>query len=240
MPAFFVHGVPDTSALWDRVRSHLKRDDIVCPSMPGFGAPLPPGFEATKESYTDWLAERIVEVGEPVDLVGHDWGSLLVQRIASTRPELIRTLAFGSGPVDEAYSWHEMAKMWQTPGVGEEIMAAMTPDALRAGLADQIGDEAAAETASHVDETMKQCILTLYRSAVTVGAEWQPAVDAVAGRFLSLVIWGRDDQFVTADFGERAAARLHGRLLMFDDSGHWWPLTKPAETAAALEHLWQS
>jgi pimeloyl-ACP methyl ester carboxylesterase len=240
MPAFLVHGVPDTSALWDRVRTHLKRDDVVCPSMPGFGAPLPPDFEPTKESYTDWLVERIAEVGEPVDLVGHDWGSLLVQRIASTRPELIRTLAFGSGPVDETYRWHETAKMWQAPGVGEEIMAAMTPDALRAGLADQIGDEAASETASHVDETMKQCILTLYRSAVTVGAEWQPAVEAVAGRFLSLVIWGRDDPLVTPDFGERAAARLHGRLLMFDDSGHWWPLTKPAETAAALEHLWQS
>ena len=240
MPAFLVHGVPDTASLWDGVRSHLERDDIICPSLPGFGTPLPSGFEPTKESYADWLVEQITEVGEPVDLVGHDWGSLLVQRVASTRPELIRTLAFGSGPVDSTYTWHEMAKMWQTPGVGEEIMAAMTPDALRAGLADQIGEEAAAETARHVDDTMKQCILTLYRSAVTVGAEWQPAVDAVAGRFVSLVLWGRDDPFVTPDFAERAAARLNARLLMFDDSGHWWPHTKSAETATALELLWGS
>ena len=30
------------------------------------------------------------------------------------------------------------------------------------------------------------------------------------------------------------------RLEMFPDSGHWWPVTKPAETAAALERLWST
>jgi hypothetical protein len=25
---------------------------------------------------------------------------------------------------------------------------------------------------------------------------------------------------------------------MFPDSGHWWPVTKPAEVAVALETLW--
>jgi Predicted hydrolases or acyltransferases (alpha/beta hydrolase superfamily) len=240
MAAFLVHGVPDTSALWDRVRSHLKRDDVIVFSMPGFGAPLPSGFEPTKESYAQWLVERIAEVGEPVDLVGHDWGSLLAQRVASLRPDLIRTLAFGSGPVDADYTWHDMAQLWQTPGVGEEIMAAMTPEALGVALADQMGEAPAAQAALHVDDTMKQCILTLYRSAVNVGAEWQAGVEAVAGRFPSLVLWGRDDPYVTAEFAERAAARLGGRLVLFDDSGHWWPLTKPAETAAALEELWRS
>ena len=28
MPAFFVHGVPDTSALWDGVRANIERDDV--------------------------------------------------------------------------------------------------------------------------------------------------------------------------------------------------------------------
>jgi pimeloyl-ACP methyl ester carboxylesterase len=240
MPAFLVHGVPNTSAMWDRVRGHLHRDNIIAFDMPGFRAPLPPGFEATKESYAAWLVERIAEVGEPVDLVGHDWGSLLAQRVASLRPDLIRTLAFGSGPVDVTYTWHDMAQLWQTPGVGEEIMAAMTPDALSVALAEQIDEAAAAQAALHADDTMKQCILTLYRSAVNVGSEWQAGVEAVAGRFPSLVLWGRDDPYVTAEFGERAATRLHGRLVLFDDSGHWWPLTKPAETAQALEELWRS
>ena len=37
MPAFLVHGVPDTHHLWDGVRKHLSRSDIIAPDMPGFG-----------------------------------------------------------------------------------------------------------------------------------------------------------------------------------------------------------
>jgi pimeloyl-ACP methyl ester carboxylesterase len=238
MPVVFVHGVPDTHRMWDRVRSHLSRSDVVSLSMPGFGAPLPPDFDATKEAYTNWLTAQLEAIGEPVDLVGHDWGSILVQRVASVRPDLIRTLTCGSGPIDRDYEWHEMAKMWQTPGVGEEIMAGFTPEALVAVLADETDQDAAEETAKHVDDDMKRCILTLYRSAVNVGDEWHDDVDAVKGRFPVLVCWGRDDPYVGPEMGERLAQRLGARLLMFDDSGHWWPYTKAKETAAALEEHW--
>ncbi len=115
MPAVLVHGVPDTPQLWDGVRAHLSRADVVTPTLPGFGTPVPQGFDATKEAYADWLTAEIEAIGVPVDLVGHDWGSMLVQRVVSTRPELIRTWAAGAGAVDRSYTWHELAQMWQTP-----------------------------------------------------------------------------------------------------------------------------
>src|ERR1700693_2588194 len=137
MPAVLVHGVPDTAQLWDGVRAHLERADVVTPRLPGVASPLPPGFDATKEAYVGWLVEQIEAIGEPVDLVGHDWGSLLVPRVVSIRPDLIRTWAAGSGTVDRAYVWHDLAQMWQTPEVGEQIMDAMVGDALVDALADQ-------------------------------------------------------------------------------------------------------
>ena len=33
MPAVLVHGVPDTTKLWNGVRAHLKRTDIVTPAL---------------------------------------------------------------------------------------------------------------------------------------------------------------------------------------------------------------
>jgi pimeloyl-ACP methyl ester carboxylesterase len=240
MPAVFVHGVPDTYRMWDRVRAHLERDDVVALALPGFDAPVPARFDASKDAYADWLVGELDAIGEPVDLVGHDWGSLLVQRAASLRPALIRSLACGSGPVDRDYPWHDLAQMWQTPDVGEEVMAGFTPDAIVAGLAAETDQEAAEETSHHVDDEMKRCILALYRSAVKIGDEWQDDVEAVRGQFPALVLWGRDDPYVGAEFGERLAQRLDARLLMFEDSGHWWPYTKPAETAAALEQRWSS
>jgi hypothetical protein len=43
---------------------------------------------------------------------------------------------------------------------------------------------------------------------------------------------------VTPEFGERLAKRTGAALEMFADSGHWWPVTKPAEVAAALQSHW--
>jgi pimeloyl-ACP methyl ester carboxylesterase len=240
MPAVLIHGVPDTPALWDDVRAHLSRDDVLTPALPGFDAPVPAGFDATKEAYAAWLTGELEAVGEPVDLVGHDWGSILVQHVASQRPDLIRTWAAGSGPVDRDYVWHDMAQMWQTPEVGEQVMEAMTGDALAVALAEAIGPERAAAVGSHVDDTMKDCILKLYRSATDGFAEWHDDVDHVLSTRPGLGLWGADDAYVTGEFGERLAQRTGARLVMFSDSGHWWPVTKPGEVASALTELWKS
>src|SRR3712207_3129966 len=110
MPAVLVHGVADTHRLWNPLREHLQRSDVIAVSLPGFDAPIPDGFDSSKEAYVQWLIEEIERIGEPVDLVGHDWGSLLVQRVVSLRPDLIRTWACGSGPADREYIWHDIAQ----------------------------------------------------------------------------------------------------------------------------------
>jgi len=237
MPAVLVHGVPDTHRLWDLLRSYLKRRDVIAVSLPGFGVPVPPGFAATKEAYVEWLIGAIERLGAPVDLVGHDWGALLVQRVVSLRPDLIRTWACGDGPIDVEYVWHDLAQQFQTPDVGEQVVATMTPEALAAGLpAVGVPPAIAAETAPHVDATMKDCILKLYRSAVHVGAEWQADVEKI--KRPALILWSRDDPYVAPRFAERLAQRVHGELLLFEGCGHWWPLERPAEAAAALERFW--
>jgi pimeloyl-ACP methyl ester carboxylesterase len=237
MPVFLVHGVPDTHRLWDRMRAHLARKDVLAPDLPGFGAPTPPGFVPVKESYVDWLLGELEQVGEPVDLVGHDWGSILVQRAVSLRPDLVRTWACGNGPVDREYVWHDMARQWQTPSVGEAVMAAMVGDAMVAGLvASGVPAELAPQVVSRIDARMKECILGLYRSAVKVGEEWEDGVAKVTRP--ALVLWSRHDPFVAPRFAERLAARVRGRLHFLEGCGHFWPHERPAEAAAALEEFW--
>jgi len=238
MPAVFVHGVPDTAVMWDKVRSHLARTDVIAVKLPGFASPVPAGFGATKEEYAAWLTSEVEAIGEPVDLVGHDWGSLLVQRVVSTRPDLIRTWAAGAGTIDRTYVWHDLAQMWQTPEVGEQVMAAMTGDAMVDALAPQIGRESAQVVADHIDDTMKDCVLKLYRSAAGGFDEWHDAVDTIDRP--GTVFWGADDPYVTPEFGERLAERTGASLEMFADSGHWWPVTKPAEVAKGLGAMWSA
>jgi pimeloyl-ACP methyl ester carboxylesterase len=60
-------------------------------SPPGFGAPLPDDFSATYIAYRDWLEGELENFGEPVDVVGHDWGGGHVMNVVMHRPELVRS-----------------------------------------------------------------------------------------------------------------------------------------------------
>jgi len=237
MPAVFVHGVPDTQQVWNAVISRLDRKDVVTLSLPGFGCPLPAGFSATKEAYVDWLLGQLASLTGPIDLVGHDWGALLVVRAVSVRPDAVRSWAAGGAPLDREYVWHEAAKAWQTPGLGEKVMAGMTPEGLQAALVKSGVPEADAATAAgDEDATMKQCILNLYRSAVHAGEEWEDDLRRVSAP--GLVLWGEKDPFAAVKFGTRLAQKTRARFVSFPGCSHWWQLERPAEVAAELERHW--
>ena len=58
MPVVFVHGNPETTAIWDDLRARMGRDDTIALSPPGFGAPVPAGFGATADGALLMLGSR--------------------------------------------------------------------------------------------------------------------------------------------------------------------------------------
>ena len=185
----------------------------------------------------DWLLGALTALSKPIDLVGHDWGSLLVIRSVSLQPELVRSWAAGGAPLDREYKWHQVARLWQTPEVGERVMDGMTPDSMRAALvAARVPEADAARAAANVDATMKQCILTLYRSAVHVGAEWEDDLQRISAP--GLVPWGEEDPYASVSFGARLADRTGARFVPFPGCSHWWQLERPDEVVSVLESFW--
>ena len=237
MPVIFVHGVPDTFHVWDEVRGHLPALETAALALPGFGCPIPQGFTATKEEYVDWIINKLEEFAEPVDLVGHDWGCLLTARVASLRPDRVRSWAGGDGPVSKDYVWHDLAQIWQTLGAGEKWMAELEAVTFSQQL-QSLGVPAAPakDAAARVDSLMQDCILRLYRSAVTAGAEWQPGLAQVTAP--GLVFWGREDRACPVEFADKLAEDMNGAQILKLDCGHWTPLQKPGEVAEALRQHW--
>ena len=90
MPAVFVHGVPDTFRVWNPIREHLSRTDVIALALPGFDASVPADFHSSKEEYAHWIIQQLEPMGEPVDLVGHDWGCILTMRVASLRGGMVQ------------------------------------------------------------------------------------------------------------------------------------------------------
>ena len=64
MTTVFVHGVPETSAIWHDLVAALDRPDVVSLSLPGFGTARPPGFGASMDEYAAWLAAELERIGE--------------------------------------------------------------------------------------------------------------------------------------------------------------------------------
>ncbi len=238
----FVHGVPDTAILWRPLVTALglKADSYRALSLPGFASPLPPGFTATKDEYAAWLVSQIEAAGEPVHLVGHDWGALLTLRAASLRPELISSWCVTNAVIDEEYSGHRTARMWATPLLGELVMLGMRNKArLEEGLvAGGMPRTLAREEVPHIDKTMRQSILRLYRSAVGLRfrGEWVDDLANLPKR--GQLFWGETDPFVDLSVAARFSKQWTVPLHVAEGAGHWACHERAAEFAGLLAAHW--
>ena len=245
----FVHGNPETDSIWRPLIAELKArgvDDVVTMSPPGFGAPTPAGWDATAQSYHEWLVGELERLAQPVHLVGHDWGAGHVYGIVAHRPDLVASWAADCGGLlHPDYVWHDAAQAWQTPDVGEAAVAGMvgaTRDeklGLLAGLG--ITGDVGASLADAMDAEMGRCILALYRSAA------QPAMRELGARVEAakhgpgLVVIPPGDHYVgTTEMAEHSARRAEARTVTLDGCGHWWMLEQPAAGADALAAFWSS
>jgi pimeloyl-ACP methyl ester carboxylesterase len=246
MPAVLVHGAPETPAIWDALRSQLQRDDVIAVQLPGFGCPRPNGFGATKEEYVEWLVGELEVIAKqgPIDLVGHDWGAGFTIRVVSTRADLVRSwVCDGAGLGNADFEWHDFAKVWQVSGEGEQFWndTLAQPEEERGAAYEAlfgVPHEAAIDLNRHIDRTMTECILALYRSAIGVGKEWAPAFHDIPKP--GCVLLASDDTFIAQDLSRGAADRAGATVAELEGLGHWWMLQDPARSAATLEEFWAS
>ncbi|MEM7329730.1 MAG: alpha/beta hydrolase [Pseudomonadota bacterium] len=238
----FLHGVPDTPSMWDPVIAELggHQDSFRVPALPGFVTPAPSEFSATKEAYVDWFIQEIEQAHQdagPVDLIGHDWGALITVRAASLKPELINSWCVANALPHPDYQWHRMARMWQTPILGEVIMALSRKEALCKALhAAGIPADLASKEASHWSPHMRRAILKLYRSAKFVGSEWWDDTKHLPDR--GLVFWGEDDPYVPTWIADKFCAATGARLEKQPNTGHWSIIERADILAGHLDQLW--
>jgi pimeloyl-ACP methyl ester carboxylesterase len=152
----------------------------------------------------------------------------------------VRSWVTDMGDLDHEFRWHDGARTFQTPGEGEALVEGMVSASEddKAALLTGVGvpEKHAPEMASHLDGTMGQAILALYRSAVDVGREWGPGIDAIEGP--GVVIQSGKDPFRNPARARRLADRTGAELLELPDAGHFWMLEDPAGVAEVLTGFW--
>lgn len=242
----FLHGVPDSPAIWRPLLAALDLGDtpVAVPALPGFTAPLPAGFPATKEAYADWAvgqAEALFAAHGPIDIIGHDWGALIAQRVAMLRPDLLRSWAVSNAVIDPDYRGHRLARIWNTPILGEIYMALSNkPAKLAEGLtaAGMPADIAQEEAGQWASKDKRRAILKLYRSAKGLSFEHDWARDIGKLPANGQLVWGEGDPYVELAVAQRFAANTGTPLTVIAGAGHWAIAERPVEVAAALQAFW--
>ena len=248
MTAILVHGNPETPAIWNELTSALHTE-VLTPGLPGFGCARPSPWAASMDDYADWLVEQIEAehaVSGPVDLVGHDWGGILVPRAATLRPDLVRSwVSDALGALHERHHWHDLAQIWRTEGAGEEFFERQREHSVAEVASAYEGSGMPASVASTlaeaVDEEFARCVLALYRSAGNPELRaWGEAAEEATlppGMLLHATADPFSGKGVVA--GEMAQ-RLGASTGTLEGQGHWWMLGAPSAAAELLQDFWRS
>ena len=240
MTIVLVHGNPETDAIWDDLVPHLRNDDVVRLSPPGFGCAVPSGFDCSSDAYRDWLAVELEKLAQPIDLVGHDWGGGHVIRIAMDRPDLIRSWTSDIlGAFDSDYVWHDLAQVWQTPEVGEQAIAQMKsmPAEARVDRFVSLGmtSAIAQKVVAGADMDMGKAILALYRSAAQpVMRDFGIGLPRAAAK-PGLALIATEDSYCGGEkLARRSAERAGAKVAVLEGAGHWWMCQQPKQGADAI------
>ncbi len=91
-----IHGGLHGSWCWDKVVPLLRKKGhlVEAPDLPGHGKDKTPIQEVTLQSCVDKICNVISAKSEPVILVGHSWGGIVISQVAEQIPSKIRTLVY--------------------------------------------------------------------------------------------------------------------------------------------------
>ena len=91
-----IHGAWHGAWCWNKVIPLLEKQGhkVIAPDLPGHGKDKTPVKEVSLSSYTDCICKILDAMEEPVILVGHSMGGLIMSQVAEYRPDKIKMLIY--------------------------------------------------------------------------------------------------------------------------------------------------
>jgi pimeloyl-ACP methyl ester carboxylesterase len=249
----FVHGNPGSRRDWDNLAHRVSEfGRVLSMDLPGFGtADKPVNFDYSVVGYAHYLGRLLVERRvQRAHLVMHDFGGPWGLAWAAANPQAIASVICINTGVLLGYRWHYLARIWQTPVLGELFMAATTKMGMRALLRHGNPRGLPRGYLDHVFQTFdygtRRAILRLYRNTRDTGTSMQQLANALRPLDLpALVLWGAHDPYIAVEFADRQREVFpRAEVKILSGSGHW-PFADDPDAVAELvvpflrEHLQQ-
>ena len=94
-----IHGAWHGAWCWKKVIPFIEKEGhkVVAPDLPGHGEDKRSIADITLQAYTDRVCQILDEQSDPVILVGHSMGGVVITQTAEYRPDKIRKLVYVTG-----------------------------------------------------------------------------------------------------------------------------------------------
>lgn len=236
-----VHGFPDSRDLWRHQVPALTAAGYKCvaPTLRGFGASGRPdggheGYHPAK--HVGDLLELLARLEiDRVHLVGHDWGSGIVQGLAQVTPERVASLSILSvghlaairdaGFEQKQRSWYMI--LFQFPGIAEDWLARGDFANLREMLGEHPDADAILEPLRAPGALT--AALNIYRAGLPAEVQFGPDLPAAPLPGPVLGVWSTGDRFMTEQSMTGTGKHVDGtwRYERVENAGHWLQLDQP-------------
>lgn len=261
-PALLVHGLGGSTNNWTDLAGLLRsRLDVEALDLPGHGrsGPAPDG-DYSQRAHARTVIGYLERSGRgPVHLVGNSMGGAIVLRVASTRPDLVRTLTLISPAVPDvrrlrAHPLRNDPRMALliVPGIGGMALRRLGRTAVEARVKATIAlcfadphRYPATRLQQDIAEARERMRMPWANAAMLRSMRGLARVQFAQARASwaamrsitapSLVIWGDTDRLVAPDLaGFVAAAIPDSRQLVLKHTGHTAMMEDPVTTARAF------
>ena len=236
-PVVLLHGYLDSHLSFYRLFEALgAKHRLYLPDQRGHGDSDPAGDYGIAGFTSDAIA--FIEglgVG-PVHLGGHSLGGIVAQRVAASRPDLVRSLALIS---TSRHAGNSQALLETVP-----LLTALTDPVLESLAREFQGSTTftplpEAIFAPYLAETRK-VKADVWRRALNGLVEEPPLPAAPPSDLPALILWGREDSlFLKPDQDALRRHFIRSDFIEYPETGHAPNWERPADVAAALLHFWR-
>ncbi len=231
-PVILLHGIVGTATDWAATLGPLsRRFDVYALDQIGFGDSAKPLIEYDVETFVDFLAEfmRVKNIPKAA-IVGNSMGGWIAADFAATHPGKVdRLVLVDAGGLDVPVRKNVPVNM--NPASMEEMRRVLEFLFFDKNLVTNGMVRTAWERRLKGGDSF-----TIQRlvAALVAGTQFEDSkVGSIRAR--TLLIWGRNDEVVPLDFGNRYERAIPGaKLVVIDRCGHVPQMEKPAEFNKAL------
>lgn len=233
----FVHGLGGDLNSFQMLLGALGEFRCVRLDLPGSGRSARPFQALTMDLFVETVCEVVEKVGGgPAHLVGHSMGTLVCLRLATRKPELVKSLALFGPIVEPSETARQRLK--------ERARIARQDGMI--GIADAVSSGGVASTSKNANALLGPFLRESHMRQDPEGfAQTCEALATAEGadlRFLrcpTLVVTGDEDAIAPPSVAQALADKVKGtKVKVLEHCGHWTPFERPQDCARLLsEHI---